>query len=70
MTILTKIIDFGNSVKGTVIENGNNEYTIVLNARLSFEAQQETYLHEIKHIMKSDFDKFNVDKIEQGIYRR
>lgn len=70
MTISARVLDFGNSIRGTVIDNGNDDFTIFLNARTSFEMQQETYLHEVEHIMKNDFDKFNVGEIEQNTYRR
>ena len=32
-------------------------YTIVLNAKLSYEMQVEAYWHEIGHIQRGDYDK-------------
>ena len=44
------------SVKGFTIYDGCDDYyTIVLNCRYSNESLQQTYLHELKHIMHDDF---------------
>ena len=51
------------TVHGLTVADGFGFYTIVLNPRLSYEMQKQTYDHEISHIMNGDFDRM------QDIYR-
>ena len=39
-------------------------YTIYLSARLDAEAQRKCYDHAIRHIMRDDWSKTNVQEIE------
>lgn len=60
----TVLMDLPCSIKGflTVIED---EEIIVLNSRLSWEANRETYQHELEHIEHGDlFAMCNVDLLE------
>lgn len=50
--------------------NPDGSYSIFINARLCFEAQQEVYLHEMEHINGNDFEKDNVTDIEIDVRRR
>ena len=66
------LMDLPTTVRGFVV--GKDEPTIVLNARLSHEANIETYKHELKHIEhelkhieRDDFEKFNVEVCESDI---
>lgn len=46
----------------TVCQDGY--YTIVLNQNLSKAQNQISYLHELDHIIKDDFNKEDIQKIE------
>ena len=63
--VFVEIIDFGD-LKGSemVTPNPDGSYTILVNARKSFEAQQESVLHALGHIERNDFEKENVQQIE------
>lgn len=50
--------------KEAITENEDGTYTIFIDATLSREKQKEKFLHAMKHILQSDFDKFNADQIE------
>ena len=39
-------------------------YTVVLNPALSSDTNRKTKLHEIKHILRRDFDEADCDLIE------
>ncbi len=47
--------DLPHSINGFTIFDGFDFYTIVLNSRLTFEHQRETYFHELSHIACGDF---------------
>lgn len=59
------VIDFkgipGNEL---VTENEDGSYTILINARLSYERQLQAYEHAMKHINSNDFEKEDIQKIE------
>lgn len=55
-------MDLPTTVRGFVV--GKDDPTIVLNARLSHEANIETCKHELKHIERDDFERFNVEICE------
>lgn len=53
------------SIAGYTISNADSSYTIVLNARLTFERRMQAYQHEIEHILSGDYDrKVDVDILE------
>lgn len=59
------VIDFkGIPGKELVTENEDGSYTILINARLSYEEQLKSYEHGMKHISSDDFRKNDVQKIE------
>lgn len=59
------VIDFkGIPGKELVTENEDGSYTILINARLSYEGQLKAYEHAMKHINSNDFQKEDVQKIE------
>ncbi len=51
-------------VRGLTTKNSDETYTIFLNSRLTFEQQMKTYLHELLHIKNCDFDRTDVNVIE------
>lgn len=50
-------------IKGFVMEE-DGYYTVVLNPALSAYTNKKTKLHEIKHILRRDFDKADCDQVE------
>lgn len=53
-------------IKGFAVYNTCEDfYTIVLNSRLSYAQNVETYLHELKHIKNDDFySELTVNQLE------
>ena len=51
-------------IKGHVSKNRDGSHTILINARLNYEQQKEVYEHEINHIVKEDFEKYEVNETE------
>ena len=60
-------MDLPCGVKAVTVPNADGTYTIIINAKHSFETQRKSYLHEIRKIKKNDFDKYDVGKIENDI---
>ena len=56
--------DLPHEIKGHVNRNRDGSHTIVVNARLNYEQQVEVYKHEVDHIIKEDFDKYNAQNLE------
>lgn len=48
-----------------VTKNPDDSYTIFINASLSSEMQEEMFEHALRHITGRDFDKHDVQIIEQ-----
>lgn len=59
-----RLINFPVKGKEMVIPNEDDSYTILINARLSHEAQLQAYEHAIKHIQNEDFKRTDVQEIE------
>lgn len=60
-----QLIQFpNNKVKESVIANEDGSYTIFIEASLSREQQQKSFNHAMKHILRNDFSKDDVNKIE------
>lgn len=47
-----------------VVPNEDGSFTIMINARLSYEDQMKAYAHAMRHITEDDFQKENVQEIE------
>lgn len=58
------LVDLPNNIHGFSVPGCNDDYMIYINCRLSREQQTATYLHEMKHIIKNDFDRSDVQTIE------
>lgn len=59
------VMDFKTSKgKEMVIPNEDGSYTILINARLSYDGQLKAYQHAMRHIEDNDFEKDNVQQIE------
>lgn len=63
------LTDLPLSVKGFVRQE-DDFYTVVLNSRLTHEANIQTCRHEERHIKENDFGKGNVQEIETSAHRR
>lgn len=68
--IFIHIIDMPCGVWGHCNCNADGSYSIFINARLSYEMQQQIYLHELMHINEMDFEKADVNEIEDEVRRR
>lgn len=63
--IFVHILDLPHDVHGLTAPNEDGSYTVFLNARDTIERQQEAYRHEVRHIENNDFEKADVQLIEQ-----
>lgn len=68
--IFTYLIDMPDGIKGHCNPNPDGSYTICINARMGYEEQIKTYLHEVEHIKGNDFEKDDVIEIEKDVRRR
>lgn len=51
-----RVIDFPDAtVGGAVATNDDGTFSIYINSRRSWEAQRESFLHELRHILNDDF---------------
>lgn len=57
-------MDFPGRGNEMVVLNEDGSYTILINARLSYEGQLRAYEHAMRHIRENDFNKDNVQAIE------
>lgn len=63
--INVQIIDFGGiAIDEQVILNEDGSYTILIDARASYEAQAYAFEHALNHIRNNDFYKDDVQTIE------
>lgn len=59
--------DLPEHIKGMLVktfDDGEDYYTIVLNARLTDEQLKETYEHECRHLEECDFERVCCDEVE------
>ena len=69
--VYVKVIDFPTTkVKETVTSNEDGSYTIFLNAKMSRDQLEKSYLHALGHIENNDFEKSDVQEIEYEAHRR
>jgi hypothetical protein len=47
----------------------DGNYTIYINDRLDHEHRQQAYRHALRHIEQNDFEKENVQEIEEEAHR-
>ncbi|MDD3746979.1 MAG: hypothetical protein PHD70_10970 [Anaerostipes sp.] len=66
----TQLLDMDTMIKEQVVENEDGSYTIFLNSRHCFETQMKAYWHAIEHLNQKDFEKHDVDIIEQKAHKR
>lgn len=57
MDIQTRLADLPTTIGGYVIKDMDDTYTIILNSKLSYERNLESYMHELSHINNKDYEK-------------
>ena len=65
--IFTRLIKMPSRIKGYTAIDDDGNYNIYLNEQLSQEQQRKTYLHEMAHIARGDWDKASVEDAEKDI---
>jgi hypothetical protein len=53
------MVDLPTSIRGFCFHDDDGEEYIVLNSRLTYEANLKTYNHERNHILRGDLDDTN-----------
>lgn len=53
--VIVRYINLPCTVRGFVREDPDGNYNIYINARLSYDMQQETIEHELRHVRNRDF---------------
>ena len=54
-------------VKEVVVANEDGSYTIFINDHLHPEEKRRVATHALNHIIKEDFEKYDVAEIEYGV---
>ncbi|MDQ7095008.1 hypothetical protein REC12_15535 [Desulfosporosinus sp. PR] len=66
METYVRLIDLPITVKGMTVTDGEGNYNVYLNNKLSQNTIIKTYIHELKHIENNDFESIeNVANIEK-----
>ncbi|MBQ2897906.1 MAG: ImmA/IrrE family metallo-endopeptidase [Clostridia bacterium] len=65
--IFTRLIKMPPRIKGYTAIDDDGNYNIYLNEKLSAEQQRRTYLHEMAHIKRGDWDKDSVKDAEEDM---
>lgn len=63
--INVQLLDMDTKIPEHLIKNDDDTYTVFLNARLSQESRLKSYRHALRHILNNDFEKEDVQIIEQ-----
>ena len=62
--------DLPATIRSFVVSNDDSTYTIILNSKLSHEQNLISYIHELEHIKRGDYDKkCSADLIEINAHR-
>ena len=61
------LVDLPTSIRGFCYHDDDGEVYIVLNARLTREANRRTYDHERRHIRRGDLDNVEYIEYKEGI---
>lgn len=67
--INVKYLELPCRVKALSTKNEDDSYTIILNSKLNIEQNKRSFLHELRHIKKNDFNKEDVNKIELDLFK-
>lgn len=64
--VFIEMLDFREQKGNAFVSmNTDGSFTIFINTRISFEMQRQAVEHELKHIDRADFEKHDVQTIEQ-----
>ena len=66
--IVVIYIDLPSRGREMVTRNEDGSYTILVNSRLSADAQREAVSHALRHIESGDFDRVDVQTIEEAAH--
>ena len=56
------------TVRGVTVVDGDGNYNVYINSRLSSDEQKQTRLHEMTHVRRGDFESFeDIDELEKGL---
>lgn len=70
MEYLTIFKDLPTQIKALTVKNRDDSYTVILNSRLSYEQQRQSFLHELQHITNCDFEKdCSIDELEFKLHK-
>ena len=61
-------VDFPNNARELVTRNEDGSHTALINSRLSVYAQAEAVRHAVEHIRRGDFDRLDVQTIEEAAH--
>lgn len=64
------LLDDAGGVPGSVWHNSDDSYTIFIDAKLCAEHQKKVFRHELRHICGGDFEKIDVQEIEQEAHKK
>lgn len=62
------LLNFPGPGKEMICENEDGSFTIMINAKLSYNNQLASYNHAMKHIQNNDFQKNDVQMIEAAAH--
>lgn len=64
-----QVLDFKTTCGSEIVTpNEDGSYTVLINARMSYETQRKALLHALGHILNDDFEKENVQQIEAAAH--
>ncbi len=59
-----QLLNMPTRINAVSTKNHDDSYTIIINSRLNYEQQVESYKHEMHHIVNEDHGKYDVETIE------
>ncbi len=70
MEYLTIFKDLPTQIKALTVKDRDGGYTVIVNSRLNYEQQQQSFLHELRHIINCDLEKdCSIDELEFELHR-
>lgn len=67
--VTTRLMDMPTTINGCTIQTADGDYVILINSRIGYGRQLEAYVHEMKHIIRNDFEKHDVQIVEADSHR-
>ena len=68
--IVVRYVTMPVQVHGFTARDSNGDYNIYINDRIGILQQAETYKHELKHIDRDDFEKWEVQAVEADAHEK